>query len=78
MMRDGFKSYRFESARVSGKGFHGTGCVLASSIANHLAQGVALVPAVESSLKFVRRAIKGSHAMGRGQRLLDLHRTTDF
>ncbi|MBF0417292.1 MAG: bifunctional hydroxymethylpyrimidine kinase/phosphomethylpyrimidine kinase, partial [Magnetococcales bacterium] len=60
----------FEDARLPGPGFHGTGCTLASAIATGLAQGMTLEAAVTHGRAWLRAAMIGSLALGRGQRLL--------
>ena len=50
---------------------HGTGCTLSAAIAAELARGLPLLDAVRSAKDFVRRAIEGSAALGRGSRVLD-------
>ncbi len=50
---------------------HGTGCALSSAIAALLAQKVPLEDAVQIAKQYVRSAILGAKAVGRGSRLLD-------
>jgi hydroxymethylpyrimidine/phosphomethylpyrimidine kinase len=55
----------FESPRIATRATHGTGCTLASAIAVHIAQGVAIEPAVEQARLYLMEAIR--HAPGLGQ-----------
>jgi hydroxymethylpyrimidine/phosphomethylpyrimidine kinase len=48
----------------------GTGCVLASAIAAHLAHGAALESAVASAREFLAAALRGAHGRGRRARFL--------
>lgn len=56
----------FESPRLPGGPWHGTGCTLASAIAAGLAQGMALVPAIRRARSYVAAAIATAPAIGRG------------
>lgn len=60
----------FRSERLTGPGFHGTGCALASAISVGLASGMPLLVAVKVGLRAVRLALRNSLALGKGQRLL--------
>ncbi|MEO5333608.1 MAG: bifunctional hydroxymethylpyrimidine kinase/phosphomethylpyrimidine kinase [Magnetococcus sp. YQC-5] len=60
----------FSDTRLPGPGFHGTGCVLSSAIATHLAMGTSLRDAVNAGRLYVRGAMQKSLQLGRGQRLL--------
>lgn len=70
LLFDGETLSLFQGQRVSGSGFHGTGCVLASAIATGLAQGKPLKEAVGAGVAYVRRAIQASFVLGKGQRVL--------
>jgi hydroxymethylpyrimidine/phosphomethylpyrimidine kinase len=48
---------RFSAPRIASENLHGTGCVLSSALAAHIARGCALPEAVERAKGFVRRAI---------------------
>jgi len=48
---------RFAGARIESGNLHGTGCVLSSALAAHIARGSELPEAVERAKSFVRRAI---------------------
>lgn len=63
---------RFHTQRISGPGFHGTGCVLASAIAMGLARGETLEDAVCRGLEVVRHAMEEGFTPGKGQRLLQV------
>ncbi len=62
--------HRFNTSRLPGTGFHGTGCTLASAIATSVAMGTPWLEAVKAGRLYVRKAIKKSVALGQGQRLL--------
>jgi hydroxymethylpyrimidine/phosphomethylpyrimidine kinase len=59
------------SPRIATRHTHGTGCTLASAIAAGLAQGMAVVPAVERARDYVQRAIASAPGLGRGHGPLD-------
>jgi hydroxymethylpyrimidine/phosphomethylpyrimidine kinase len=61
----------WESARIATRHTHGTGCTLASAIAAGLAQGMAVVAAVERARDYVQRAIASAPRLGRGHGPLD-------
>jgi hydroxymethylpyrimidine/phosphomethylpyrimidine kinase len=63
LTREGYRV--FESARIDTKATHGTGCTLASAIAAHMSQGVAIEAAVEKARAYLLEAIR--HAPGFGQ-----------
>ncbi|MBF0429188.1 MAG: bifunctional hydroxymethylpyrimidine kinase/phosphomethylpyrimidine kinase, partial [Magnetococcales bacterium] len=58
----------FQASRLPGPGFHGTGCVLASAIATHLAFGRSVRDAVMAARLHVREAMTNSLDLGKGQR----------
>jgi hydroxymethylpyrimidine/phosphomethylpyrimidine kinase len=60
------------SRRINTRHTHGTGCVLASSIAAHLALGEDLPTAVKKAQSFVHRAIATNPGLGQGQGPLNL------
>ncbi len=62
---------RFENPRLSKKA-HGTGCVLASSIASNLAQGCKLPAACSHAKTFVHEAMATMHKLGKGRSPLNL------
>ena len=49
--------HRFAAAKIDSPNLHGTGCVLSSAIAAHVARGAALAEAVERGKAFVGQAI---------------------
>lgn len=57
----------FRHRRIDTRHTHGTGCTLSAAIAAHLALGVPLERAVETSLDFVHRAIAGAPGLGAGR-----------
>ncbi len=63
LTREGYRV--FESPRIATRATHGTGCTLASAIAAHMAQGMAIEPAVERAREYLMQAI--AHAPGLGQ-----------
>lgn len=64
-------SHVIDAARIVTRSTHGTGCTYASAIATGLAQGLALVPAVERAHAFVQAAIRSAPGYGRGHGPLD-------
>jgi hydroxymethylpyrimidine/phosphomethylpyrimidine kinase len=70
LTQDGGEWLRGE--RVGGGPAHGTGCALSSAVAARLARGELLEDAVRGGRRFVREAIVGAAAIGKGQRLLRL------
>lgn len=63
---DGDRLLWIEGRRIATRHTHGTGCVLSSAIAAHLARGDALLEAVRKGKAFVTAAIRHSLAIGRG------------
>ena len=57
----------FRHRRIDSRHTHGTGCTLSAAIAAHLALGVPLERAVETSLDFVHRAIAAAPGLGAGR-----------
>jgi len=57
----------FRHRRIDSRHTHGTGCTLSAAIAAHLALGLALERAVETSLDYVHRAIAGAPGLGAGR-----------
>jgi hydroxymethylpyrimidine/phosphomethylpyrimidine kinase len=59
---------RFAGPRIASRNLHGTGCVLSSAIAAHIAWGDDLAEAVAKAKAFTRRAIENGrkHALGQG------------
>lgn len=64
LTREGYRV--FESARIETRATHGTGCTLASAIAAHMAQGIAIEPAVEAARAYLMEAIRNAPGLGQG------------
>jgi hydroxymethylpyrimidine/phosphomethylpyrimidine kinase len=60
---------RLESERLDVRTLHGTGCVLSSAVAAHLAKGESLVRAVELGKEFVSLSIRHGLELGKGNGL---------
>ncbi len=56
----------FTAPRIDTRQCHGTGCTLASAVATGLAQGMALVPAVERARAYVLEALRTAPGLGKG------------
>lgn len=63
---DGREMTWFEGERIATTHTHGTGCVLSSAVAAHLARGAELVEAVRLGKAFVTEAIRHALAIGEG------------
>ncbi len=63
---DGNAMTWIEGERVATANTHGTGCVLSSAIAAHLARGETLPDAVRAGKAFVTEAVRHALAIGRG------------
>ncbi|MBY9064701.1 bifunctional hydroxymethylpyrimidine kinase/phosphomethylpyrimidine kinase [Sphingomonas yunnanensis] len=57
---------RWEAPRIDTRHHHGTGCTLASAIAEGLARGLALSQAIERARVFVRVALREAPGLGAG------------
>jgi hydroxymethylpyrimidine/phosphomethylpyrimidine kinase len=57
---------RWSGTRIETRHTHGTGCTLASAIAEGLGRGLALPPAVERARLFVREALTRAPGLGAG------------
>jgi hydroxymethylpyrimidine/phosphomethylpyrimidine kinase len=55
-----------EAPRIATRHTHGTGCTLASAIATGLAQGMALLPAIERARAYLLEAIRTAPGFGKG------------
>lgn len=64
LTREGYRV--FESPRIPTQATHGTGCTLASAIAAHIAQGIAIEPAVEKARAYLMEAIRHAPGFGHG------------
>nr|CRH07636.1 Phosphomethylpyrimidine kinase [Candidatus Magnetococcus massalia] len=62
--------WTWHAQRLSGPGFHGTGCTLASAVATGLAHGQPLHQAVDRGVAYVRKTLEQALTLGQGQRLL--------
>lgn len=58
---------RFAGPRIESRNLHGTGCVLSSAIASHLALGRDLVEAVDRAKAFTRIAIENGRDLNLGK-----------
>lgn len=65
LMHDG-QITEFTSVRIDTRHTHGTGCTLASAVACGLAQGMALIAAIERARAYVRNAIVAAPNLGSG------------
>ncbi len=71
LLYDGHAYQRFSGPRIpTSRGFHGTGCALASAIATRIAQGAPLPQAVRDARFTLQQAMKQTLTPGKGQRLL--------
>lgn len=70
---DGTDIRVFSTPRVLTRNTHGTGCTLSAAIAAHLAQGFALVAAIEAAKIFLQAALEsaGALSVGKGPGPLD-------
>jgi hydroxymethylpyrimidine/phosphomethylpyrimidine kinase len=68
LTREGYRV--FESPRIATRATHGTGCTLASAIAAHMAQGVAIEQAVEKARAYLMEAIRHAPGLGQGHQPL--------
>jgi hydroxymethylpyrimidine/phosphomethylpyrimidine kinase len=66
LLVDGRQEIWIEAERIDTPNTHGTGCVLASAIAAHLARGQSLVDAVRAGKAFVTEAIRHALPIGHG------------
>ena len=62
----GDQHYRWEDARIATTSTHGTGCTLASAIADGLGRGMPLAQAVARARLFVRVALREAPGLGGG------------
>jgi hydroxymethylpyrimidine/phosphomethylpyrimidine kinase len=66
LLLDGGTATWIAGERIETPHTHGTGCVLSSAIAAHLARGEPLVAAVRGGKAFVTEAIRHALALGQG------------
>lgn len=64
--------FELSEARLETRAGHGTGCVLASSIAARLARGESMLDAVRGAKSFVHDALASAPPLGAGRGPLDL------
>jgi hydroxymethylpyrimidine/phosphomethylpyrimidine kinase len=72
VLSDGSVEEAFASVRIATRYTHGTGCVLASSLAANLALGHDLTDSVKRSRAFLARALAGAPGLGAGHGPMDL------
>ncbi len=73
---DGSRIAHLAGGRIAGPSPHGTGCVLSSAIAAHLALGESVDSAAQRGVRFVRIAIRRAAAIGGGAPVLVLQPKT--
>jgi hydroxymethylpyrimidine kinase/phosphomethylpyrimidine kinase len=74
LLFDGKRFIEFSSPRIKFKNVHGTGCAFSAALAAGLANGLPVKNSVARAKNFVRQGIANSIKLGRGQRLLSLHK----
>ena len=62
----------FNPSDIHETSVHGTGCMLASAVATHLAQGRSMAKSVQLARSFINQAIASGRQLGQGQRLATL------
>jgi hydroxymethylpyrimidine/phosphomethylpyrimidine kinase len=60
------RTTRFAAAKIASRNLHGTGCVLSSAIAAHVALGLPLIEAVPAAKAFVAQAIEAGRELRLG------------
>ena len=72
ILYDGMKTEVFDSPRIKGKDFRGTGCALSAAITAGLANGGSILDSVQKAKKFITRAINtGYDDLGKGMSILN-------
>ncbi len=66
ILTDGKNAYHLEHARLDAPHHHGSGCLLATALAAHLANGLAVPAAVNRSRQLVQQALKYGLPLGQG------------
>ena len=66
LLWDGREAVELTAPRLATPHTHGTGCTLASAIAANLADGLEVVPAVQSAKRYLSGAIAGGFPLGKG------------
>lgn len=63
----GREEANFSHPRLPNRGYHGSGCTLASAVATALAEGHDMVAAVRRGSEFTHRGLRAAYAPGQGQ-----------
>lgn len=71
LLYDGREFISFSSPRLPGISIHGSGCMLASSIAAGLAKGHTLLDAIRTAREFLLKAIRHPLRIGMGHEVID-------
>jgi hydroxymethylpyrimidine/phosphomethylpyrimidine kinase len=71
VLYDGHRYVEFRTARVPGRGTHGTGCTFAAAVTSQLALGRGLEDAISLAQSYVAEAIRHAPDLGRGHGPLD-------
>jgi hydroxymethylpyrimidine/phosphomethylpyrimidine kinase/predicted fused transcriptional regulator/phosphomethylpyrimidine kinase len=66
ILTDGKNAYHLEHPRLDAPHHHGSGCLLATALAAHLANGLAVPAAVNRSRQLVQQALKYGLPLGQG------------
>jgi hydroxymethylpyrimidine kinase/phosphomethylpyrimidine kinase len=66
ILTDGQKTYHLEGTRLTAPHNHGSGCLLATALAAHLAQGLTVPEAVNRARELVRAALRHGLPLGHG------------
>ncbi len=66
VLTDGQNTYHLAGTRLAAPHHHGSGCLLATALAAHLAKGLTVVEAVNQARELVRAALRHGLALGRG------------
>ena len=66
LLFDGNEAIELTAPRLATPHTHGTGCTLASAIAANLADGLEVVPAVQSAKRYLSGAFAGGFPLGKG------------
>ena len=66
VLTDGKNAYHLEHPRLEAPHHHGSGCLLATALAAHLAQGLSVPEAVNKSRELVRQALSYGLPLGHG------------
>ena len=66
VLTDGKNAYHLEGARLAAPHHHGSGCLMATALAAHLAQGLTVPEAVNQARDLVTVALRHGLPLGRG------------